>query len=256
MSGFSGLSIILPTVNETVSLKETVAEILRCCDISDIRELILATADFATPECRAACDDIQKNYGSEVPVYIYVQTGSFEEAICDLTELVAGSHFIYQPTDLEEDPSLIAEVIRLAKLAPDAVVSGSRAISGKGFSVFSPAKRVLYRSWGALFSLLYGRQVTDPTLFYRCMSSDRAKRIVLKARSYSVLFELFLKMLRIGSPVVEFPVEMGKRDEGRSNTRFVSEGLRYTRVLIKTRFTPVDRFLKAPAEAGEAAENE
>ena len=251
MGGFQGLTVILPAVNETTSLKKTVDEIFRVCSSADLHELILATADFATPACRAVCDEIQKNNKTPVPVRLYVQTGPFEEAIRDLTSLLSGSHFIYQPTDLEEDPCLLAEVIRLAKLHPDAVISGSRRRSHQGFSGFSPVKRALYGVWRILFSLLYGGGVTDPTLLYRCMPSAPVKRIVLNARSYAVLFEMFVKLLRMGARVVEFPVEMGRRTEGASSTRFFSDGLRYTRVLFTIRFMPVNKFLHPAADEAE-----
>ena len=251
MGGFQGLTVILPAVNETTSLKKTVEEIFRVCDSADLHELILATADFATPACRAVCDEIQKNNSAPVPVRVYVQTGPFEDAIRDLTALLSGSHFIYQPTDLEEDPSLLAEVIRLAKQHPDAVISGSRRRSLQGFSGFSPARRALYGAWRLLFSALYGGGVTDSTLLYRCMPSAPAKRIVLNAGSYAVLFELFVKLLRMGVPVIEFPVEMGRRAEGASSTRFFSDGLRYARVLFAVRFTPVNKFLRPSADEAE-----
>lgn len=251
MGGFQGLTVILPAVNETTSLKKTVDEIFLACDSADLHELILATADFATPACRAVCDEIQKNCGAPVPVRVYVQTGPFEEAIRDLTALLSGSHFIYQPTDLEEDPRLLAEVIRLAKLHPDAVISGSRKRSQQGFSGFFPAKRALYGVWRVLFSALYGGGVTDSTLLYRCMPSAPAKRVILNAKSYAVLFELFVKLLRMGVPVVEFPVEMGRRAEGASSTRFLADGLRYAGVLVTARFTPVGRFVRPAADEAE-----
>ena len=251
MSSFQGLTVILPAVNETTSLKKTVDEIFRACDMSDLHELILATADFATPACRAVCDEIQRNNSTSVPVRIYVQTGPFEEAIRDLTGLLSGSHFIYQPTDLEEDPRMLAEIIRLAKLYPDAIVSGSRKRSRYGFSGFTLTKKLLYSAWRALFSVLYGSGVSDSTLLYRCMPSAPAKRVMLNASSYAVLFELFVKLLRLGVPVVEFPVEMGKRTEGTSNTRFFSDGLRYALVLFTVRFTPVKRFLRPVADTAE-----
>lgn len=245
MSVFQGLSVILPTVNETTSLKKTVDEIFRSCNITDIQEIILATADFATPACRAVCEEIQKENKSPIPVYIYVQTGTFEDAIRDLTEQVSGSHLIYQPTDLEEDPHLLVEVIRLAKLYPDAIISGSRKRSKQGFSGFSPVRRAFYGGWRMLFSIMYSKQVTDSTLLFRCMPSAPAKRIILTEKSYAVLFELFLKLLRLDIPVVEFPVEIGKRVEGKSNTRFLLDGLRYLHALISVRFVPVDQFLRS-----------
>ena len=248
MKGFQGLSVILPTVNETTSLKETVAAIFSSCDIADLHEIILATADFATPACRAVCKQIRDENVSSVPIRIYVQTGSFKNAISDLTAMLSGSHFIYQPTDLEEDPRLLADVIKLAKQYPDAIISGSRILSKRGFSVFSPVRRMMYQSWRLLFSALYGKGVTDSTLLYRCMPSAYAKKIKLTANSYAVSYELFLKLYRLGLPVVEFPVDMGKRVEGTSATRIISDGLRYLCVLFSVRFTSADNFLRRAEE--------
>ncbi len=255
MTGFQGLSVILPTINETASLQKTVEAIFDSCDIGDIHEIILATADFATPACRAVCKNIRDENVSGVPIRIYVQTGSFEDAIRDLTAMLSGSHFIYQPTDLEEDPRLLAEIIKLAKQYPNAVISGARTLSQRGFSGFSPVRQVLYRIWRILFAVLYGADVTDPTLLYRCMPSADAKRIILTARSYAVLYELFLKLYRLGLPVVEFPVEMGKRAEGTSATRLISDGCRYFRVMLTVRCTPTKKLLRnAEDMRGEAAE--
>lgn len=238
---FHSLSVIVLAVNETKSLTETVDTVVGVCSKDDLAEVIICPADYASPACINTATQLCEKY-REVPVCMIMQNGSFEDAMKKLFRTVKGSHFIIQPADLEEDPKMIATFIEKCRYHPEAVITGSRFISKTGLKDFNYIKRVFIYIYHIFFNMIFARKLTDTTFMYSAIPTFRMSGIILKEKSYPVLYEAFLKLLRTGVEVIELPAAFQKSKERKSQVKFFRDGLRYLRVLFRVRFADIKSF--------------
>lgn|GEM_PF-3482815 len=250
LNGFHSLSVIVLVVNETRTLTETVNTIISVCGRNDLAEIIICPAHFVTPACLSAASELCEKY-REVPVSIHMQTGSFEAAMKELFQIVKGSHFIIQPADLEEDPKMLSVFIKKCKEHPDAVITGSRFLSKSSARGFNFIKRTIISVYHCFFKMLYAHRLTDTTFMYSAIPTSRINSLVLVEKSYSVLYEAFLKLLRTGVDVIEVPVEYHKSRERKSKVKFFKDGLRYVQVLFRVRFAHIGSFGKGDDERAD-----
>ena len=99
---FEGATIILPVMNETASLEETVRIILR--DVKDrVNEILIVVCERTTAEAMATVDRLSEDLGSLVRVH--TQTLPYlGGAIREAFDLARGSHIVMMASDLETDP--------------------------------------------------------------------------------------------------------------------------------------------------------
>ena len=55
-------------------------------------------------------------------------------------DLARGSHAVMMSSDLETDPALVQNFIRLSKQKPRAIITASRWMRGGGFEGYNPLK--------------------------------------------------------------------------------------------------------------------
>ena len=92
------------------------------------------------------------------------------------------------------------------------------------------------------FRMLYSVELTDTTYLIWMMPTERVKRLVLKEKSYAVMYEAFLKILRSGTEVIEIPVKFQKHSEEKLKARFYKDGLRYLLAFFRVRFANTSGF--------------
>ncbi|MCL2495732.1 MAG: glycosyltransferase family 2 protein [Oscillospiraceae bacterium] len=217
---FQSATILLPAVNETYSMRETVDTLLATCDKSDLRELFIVLCDRTTPACAAAAEGI-RDMGCGVPVVIYYQQRPFVGmAIREAFERARGSHAVLMSTDLETDPRLVARMIAQAKKNPDAVVTASRWIRGGGFRNYSKLKLVLNYIFQKSIGIFFLTRCTDLTYGYRLFPTALVQSIRWEEEKHPFFLETILKPLRLGVRVIELPVKWEARTEGASQNTF------------------------------------
>ncbi len=232
---FQALSVIVPVVSETQSLIETVETIIKTCDKTDLKEIIICLAHFASSESKRIAHELCEKY-KDIPVSIVLQDGTFEDAIKEILQVVAGSHYIFQPADLEEDPAMLADFINEAKKNPRAVITGSRFLIKGHAKNCALSKRIIFFFFRRFFNILYSVKLTDPTFLYQMVPSKAAKALFLREKSYSIMYEIFYKLIRIDTKIQEVPVEFNSRPDGKSEVRLFKDGWRIFWVFFWVRF--------------------
>jgi hypothetical protein len=238
---FESASIILPVVNETTSLKQTVDTILGTVKREDIRELLIITCQKTTAEARAVVDGLQKDLGALVWKHeqnLPFLGGAMREAF----NLARGSHVIMMASDLETDPKDVAVLIAEARKNPSAIITASRWLTGVQFHGYSKIKLLCNWIFQRFFSILYGTKLTDLTFAYRIFPTRLVKMIGWEDLRHSFLFETLVKPLRLGVQVVEIPSTWRARTEGVSQNTFF-RNFEYFKIGLATRFTSPGRFV-------------
>jgi len=102
---FESATIVLPVMNETASLEETVRIILR--DVGDrTKEILIVVCGRTTPEAMATVDRLSQSLGGLVRVHSQTLPflgGAMREAF----DLARGSHVVMMASDLETDPNTL-----------------------------------------------------------------------------------------------------------------------------------------------------
>jgi glycosyltransferase involved in cell wall biosynthesis len=242
------VSVILPVVNETTSLTETVEIILR--DAKDrIRELLVVVCKRTTPEAMAVVNQLQKDLGELVVVH-HQTLPYLGGAIREAFDLARGSHVIMMSSDLETDPGIVGAMIAEEEKNPSGIVTASRWIRGGSFHGYSKIKLVCNWFFQRVFSLLYCTHLTDMTYAYRIFPTKLVQAIRWEELRHPFLFETVTKPLRLGVPVVEIPAVWTARKEGESQNTFF-RNFEYFRTGVKTRFAGEQSILKPDLPASK-----
>lgn len=238
---FESVSIILPVINETTSLQQTVAIIL--CDVKreDIKEFIIVVCQRTTSESLAVIQKIQQDLGNLV-VVLDQKLPFLGGALRDGFNIARGSHVIIMASDLETNPNDVHRLIAEARKNPSGVVSTSRWIRGGEFHGYSGVKLVCNWIFQRCFSLLYLTSLSDMTFGFRILPTELVRRIRWEELRHPFNLECILKPLRLGVPVSEIPTVWHPRIEGESQNPFF-RNFEYFRIGFKVRFVGKKSFL-------------
>jgi glycosyltransferase involved in cell wall biosynthesis len=227
------VSIILPVMNETVSLEQTVAILL--ADIKDdIEELLIIVSSHTRRESMATVQRLQKAHGALVRVHqqtLPFLGGAMREAFA----LARGSHVVMMASDLETNPADVRRLVVAAKANPGSIITASRWCDGGGFRGYDPVKLCLNWAFQRVFGLLYWVRLTDLTYGFRIFPTQVVQCINWEDLRHPFLLETLAKPLRLGMTVTEIPCAWNARREGQPANTFCGS-LGYLRTGVRDRF--------------------
>ena len=229
------VSVVIPVMNETTSLVETV-DILVEENGEDLAELLVVVAERTTAESLAVIDALLARH----PELLWVHTQSLPflgGAIREAFELVVGRYTVLMASDLETDPHLVRHLISVIRDSGADVVTASRWVPGGRFQGYHPVKLALNFLFQRLMSLLFLTRLSDMTYGFRIFRTESLRQIRWEELRHPFLLETLLKPLRLGFRVRELPVTWTPRREGKSQMTFGTYW-GYIRIALKVRLRP------------------
>ena len=197
---FSGLSVILPVVTETDSLDYT-ARVLQEGSDADIAEVLVVVCERTTPDSLVRCQRLEDRFGARVRIHhqtLPYLGGAMREAF----DLATAGHVLMMASDLETDPTIVPQLVEVAKANPRAIVTASRWAADGGFSGYGPVRVGLNWVFQRLTSLVYRTHLTDATFGYRLFPTPLVKAVSWEGLRHEFLLETVLKPLRLGVEVL------------------------------------------------------
>lgn len=241
------VSVILPVINETTSLEQTVRIILRDVPRELIRELLIVVCQKTTAASMETIVDLQRRFGDLV-VVVHQKLLYLGGALRDAFEVARGSHVIIMASDMETNPNEVQSLIAEEQKNPSGIVTASRWMSGGSFHGYSKTKLVCNWFFQRLFALLYLTHLTDMTFGFRIFPTKLVQSIHWEELRHSFNLESLVKPLRLGVPVTEIPSVWYPRVEGESQNP-VSRNFEYFRIGLKVRFARKQTLLLPPSES-------
>lgn len=239
---FKNVSILLPAMNETYSLEQSVEIILKTCKDNDILEIIVLLSKKSTKECIEMAQKIKERYPQKI--IVHYQTMPFVGGACrEGFELARGSHVVLMSSDLETDPHLVCKFIEEEKHNPDEIVTASRWMKGCSFEGYSKVKWICNFVFQRIVDILYGTKLTDLTYAFRIFPTKLVKKINWEELKHPFFLETALKPLRLKVKFTEIPANWVARTEGESQNSFW-ENFKYFRIVFKVRFCKKDQLLR------------
>jgi glycosyltransferase involved in cell wall biosynthesis len=244
MSTQVSVSIILPAINETYSLQQTVEKILSTCRKEELCEFFIVLCNKSTPACIKTAEKIKQQVSSLVPVSVYYQKQPFiGSAMREAFDLVKGTHVVMMSSDLETDPAVIPDFINHIKKSPDNIVTASRWIGSGAFSGYNGVKLIANFIFQKIISLLFWSTLTDATYGYRIFPVPLVQNIQWEETKHPFFLETALKPLRLGVNIDEIPAQWKARTEGESQNSFF-RNFDYFRAAFKIRCMKKSKILR------------
>ncbi len=241
---YQNVTILLPAMDETYSMRETVETILHTCRRKDLCEMIFLLCDRTSEESRHTAEQLIEDYGKYIPMYIHEQElpgvgGAIREGI----DLAKGSHVVMMSTDLETDPKVIKTFIAAAKKYPGRIITASRWRKGGGFENYDKVKLVCNLIFERSIGLLYGVGLSDLTYAYRIFPTELMQSIRWEELKHPFFLETALKPIRLGVKFIEVPGHWSARTEGVSQNGFF-DNFKYFGTAFHNRFLREEDILK------------
>ncbi len=234
------VSILLPVLNETFSLRQTIEIISADCD-QYIKEYLIICCEKTIEASRKTIIDLQLIYGNKI-IVLEQRLPFLGGAIREAFDACQGTHVIMMASDLETDPLLVKQFIEESKNAPDIIITATRWRGGV-FKGYNPLKLILNYFFQKIFALIYWVKLSDMTFGYRIFPSKIVKSIRWEELRHPFLFETICKPLRLGVKVKEISCNWEARKEGESANTFF-RNFDYFRTGVKIRFTKKRKILK------------
>jgi glycosyltransferase involved in cell wall biosynthesis len=225
------VSVIIPVMDETTSLKKTV-EIVMDENAPAIHEIICVTSKFSTPAALTACQELAGRWPGIVLVK-QQQRAYLGGALQDAFSWATGSHILLMASDLETPPHNAKDLIAESRKGWD-IVATTRWTGGGGFRGYNPAKYVLNWVFQRIIGALYHTNLTDLTFGYRIYRADVLRDHDWQELRHPFLLECLLRPLRRGARAIEIPVFWEPRREGESHNPFWRNFL-YFRIALRLR---------------------
>lgn len=238
---YTGTTIILPVLNETYSLRQTVERLERTAG-PELKEYIIVVCDRTTDAARTTVEETAERLGSRCRIHEQVLPfigGAMREAF----DLATSSHTVMMSSDLETPPEVVADFIAGVRKRPDSIVTASRWIKGGGFSGYNPVKLIANFVFQRTFSMIYGAALTDMTYAYRIFPTRLLQAIAWEELKHPFFLETAIKPLRLGVKISEVPAKWEARVEGESVNPFFSN-FAYFKIALRVKSYPREQLLR------------
>lgn len=241
---FKNVTILLPVMDETYSLKETADTIMEMCEVTDLAEIILLLCNRTTADAKNVAEGLVQKYSDKIKIYIHMQKLPFVGgAIREGIDLAKGSHVIMMSSDLETDPAIVPVFIEKAKEFPDRIITASRWKKGGGFKGYNKVKLICNLIFERIIGIFYFSSLSDLTYAFRIFPTELMQSIDWQELKHPFFLETALKPLRLGVKFVEVPAHWEARTEGVSQNSFFAN-FKYFKTAWNNRFKKRNTILK------------
>jgi glycosyltransferase involved in cell wall biosynthesis len=224
------VSVIIPAFNEAKAIGGVVQEILQLYPDFEV----IVVNDGSTDDTAA----VAASAGAKVRSHPYnIGNGA---SIKTGIRVARSRYLVFMDGDGQHGPR---DIQRLLDYLPEYdMVVGARTRGGQS-SAFRAAGNLFYNR---LASYVAKFQVQDLTSGFRAVKTDIARKFVyLLPNTYSYPTTITLGVLRTGRSVKYEPVDVKRREAGKSRVKLIPDGVRFLMMIIKicTLYSPLRVFL-------------
>jgi glycosyltransferase involved in cell wall biosynthesis len=224
------VSIIIPAYNEEKTLADIIARIQ---SLHPFAEIIVINDGSADNTAAAAL-------ASGAKLYNHPYNIGNGAAVKSGIRAATGDVLIFMDGDGQHDP---ADIQKLLDYFPEYdMVVGARSNNGQA-SVGRAFGNKIY-NWFASYVTKFS--IKDLTSGFRAIKSDIARNFVfLLPNTYSYPTTITLGVLRSGNSLKYVPIQVKRRQNGKSSIKFFQDGIRFFMIItrIATMYSPMRVFL-------------
>jgi dolichol-phosphate mannosyltransferase len=208
------LTVILPTLNEAETIRETINKVMRVLEDNHLFGEVLIVDDNSTDNSLDIFRDLQAIY-KNLTVLIRFTNPGLSQSVYNAFEEAQSDVFIVMDADGQHPAEKILELYRGICEGNDIVI-GSRYMNGGGIEKWSISRRII--SIGAnVMAQLFFPEVSDTGSGFFAIKKGVIEGAVLKPRGYKILVEILGKGQ--WESVKEIPILFGERKKGESKLK-------------------------------------
>jgi dolichol-phosphate mannosyltransferase len=248
------VSIVLPAIDETESLAETVRIAEEKLHGRTVEYRIVTSPKFTTAECRGTIATLAKTYGAKIQHMEQTRPG-VGGAIQDAFDVAVGNIVVLMTSDRETPPQFVDLMVAKVEEGYD-MATASRWTEGIAFNGYPPLKLLLNYVYQLVFRLIYWTKLSDLTYGYRAFRKEVVANIRWQETRHPIFFETLLRPLRAGYRVGEVSTPWKtfttrKADARRGKTDSLASyithiGIPYTKLALRVRFAPRESMVHHP----------
>ena len=232
------VSVIVPVYNEVAH----VDELLRAIEASPVKKEIVIVDDGSTDGTREKLQAMPPV--DNVTIVFHEKNCGKGAAIRTALAYAHGEYVLIQDSDLEYDPQDYPALLRLLEEGKANVVYGVRPDRPeRGMRFFLGAKLLTH-----LTNLLYGAGIHDEATCYKVVRRSLLAGIDLDCHRFEFCPEVTAKLCRMGEKIAEVPISYTPRSAVEGKKIRHSDGWRAIWTLIRYRFVPKKRWIRAVAD--------
>ena len=210
------ITIILPVINETFSLIETIKLIEKNNFKKKIIKILIVMDKKKTlQKTKKICLNLTRK--SKNVECMYQAKPFLGGAMQDAFNVITTTHCVMMSSDLETNPNSLKEMVKASYNNKDSIITASRWIKNSAFKNYGTIKIILNFIFQKIFSILYRTKLNDLTFGYRIFPTKIIKKINWEMLDHSFLFETILKPLKMGINVIQISTNWVNRREGDSS---------------------------------------
>ncbi len=213
MSPRTRLSIIMPSYNERLTIREIVRRVLDV-DLGGLEKELIIVDDGSTDGTRDIIRELASRH-PEIRIILQPRNQGKGAAVARGLKHSTGDVIIIQDADLEYNPGEYPQVLRPILEGEADVVYGSRFQGSPG------GRRIIYfwHSLGNRFltfaaNAFSNLNLTDMETCYKAMTREVAARLELVSKRFGVEPEITCKVARLGARIYEVPISYRGRTYG------------------------------------------
>ena len=227
------ISIILPVINETYSLSQTVEIIVK--ENISIKEIIIITSkEKTTKNSFKIIRDLEKKY-KDIIKHFYQDLPFIGGAIIKGFQMCKASHVVMMASDLETNPEDIKKMIALSNKYINSIITASRWKNMSSFKNYNLVKLFLNFIFQNLMKLIFMSKLSDMTYGYRLFPSKLVKSINWQEKKHPFLLETILLPLKLNTDIIEIESKWKSRSEGESQNSFFANFM-YFKTAFRIKF--------------------
>ena len=238
----SSVSVIVPVYNEAAH----VDELLRAIHASPVKKEIIIVDDGSTDGTREKLQALPPM--DDVTVVFHEKNCGKGAAIRTALAYARGEYVLIQDSDLEYDPQDYPALLRPLEAGTANVVYGVRPDRPeRGLRFFLGAKLLTH-----LTNILYGAGIHDEATCYKVVRRSLLTQLQLQCHRFEFCPEVTAKLCRMGEKIAEVPITYNPRSAVEGKKIRHSDGWQAIWTLLRYRFIPRRRWLRAGQDAPQA----
>lgn len=217
MCTFTGLSVIIPTIDEREDIENVISVIINTCKAENLSEFIIIYSRASSDEYVEYLKKLPMIFpGTVFNIFMQKHPG-LNAAIYEGYATAEGSHITAIGADGENIPTDISRMLEIVKHHPDTIVTCSRKLHKNNWKTYGLIKSFFNNVYQELFHLIFRTKQTDVTYLFQCTPS-----FVFQEYDFSLHIDNFIISLALlpeiyNIPLIEISTQVGKRQHGSSH---------------------------------------
>ena len=236
------ITIMVPALNEELSLRDTIQSIVRAAEINTVELYIIIVNDGSTDNTYDIICELEREFSFVRSIHNKKNLG-VGKSLVEAIKIAKGDKFLILPGDGDVEENDISRLLSNKDKAEMVFLYfPNREIKGRFRSVLSKMYSTVY----ILFFDIYVQYIMGPCIY----PTNKLRELTLKSNRFGIISEITTKILLLGSTFHEMPAYMrvgAKGSTALSVSNIIDVCLTFVRLLLETKIINRRVFNKKPS---------